>query len=507
MRNLRLALAGMSLAAAAACGTTVQLSGPAAGPGGAIDDGLNDGLTTAPPTSGSPANQPGGGLPGPVATGAVPTFGAATGQPTAGPTTGSGATAAPGRLANVPGVTATTVKIGLEYLSAATLGGFANSAGVKGVGAADPLEAFKAAVAAVNKAGGVAGGRKIEIVPRQRALSEDTAAAAQKSCETFTKDNRVLAAAVPGLAQGSPLVDCLAGRGVMAVGAGYAEAGSQRDFSRFAGRHVAVSTADTIAAARTYVDALVRQGLLTSKSKVGLIWFDFPDFKAARSDGILPALKAHGLKLDSEFQSSYSGNAGELVTLANQMQSASLRFRTAGVDRVLTLDFNGTLQYLFMNNAQQQGYHPLYGLASWSDAEFLRANGSAAQLAGSKGIGWLPAYDLSVGQQPTGAHHQRCAAAMKAADMPPVQAQGDVIIENQACDVVFFLADLLNSTRSLSISGLAQAAASLGSRPSYASFANTYSSNKLWGATTYRDLSFDAGAKRFSYAGPERPFR
>jgi hypothetical protein len=392
------------------------------------------------------------------------------------------------------------VKFGLEYISAASLGTFADAAGVKGVGQVDPLAAYRAVVDAVNRAGGVAGGRKLVLVPRNRSLSEDTAQAAQLSCAAFTEDNHVLAAAA-ALTQGSPLVSCLASRGVMSVTAGFSEAGSQHDFSHFAGRYVAASTADTISASRAYVDALVRQGFLSPKNKVGLLWFDFPDFKAAKDEGIQAELRARGMSLAADFRSTYNGNPAELGPIASQMQSAALKFRAAGVDRVITLDYNGTLQFFFMNNAQQQGYHPRYGLASWSDTEFLRANASAEQLAGSTGIGWLPANDLSVAQQPKDGPHPRCAAAMKAAGMPPAQAQADVIIENQACDVVFYLADLLKAARNLTPPGLGAAAASLGARPSYSSFSNSYARNKFWGVASYRDLAYGTACACFSYTG------
>lgn len=512
----RFALAAGVVLVLAGCGTTVPLSASGggtavggaalAGPSpqaGAQPDSVASGGTVSA-LGGDTQVSSSGATPGPSKGGGQVVPGS-TGSDSPATSLTANPTQANGRPADVPGVTASTVKLGVEYISTASLAAFANAAGVKAVGQVDELAAYQAVVAAVNRAGGVAGGRKLVIVARQRSAAESTDQAAQATCAAFTQDNRVLAANT-ALVEDSPIVDCLAQHGVLSIGAGYPEAGSQGDFKRFGGRYVAPGTADTISASKAYVDSLVQQHFLTPSSTIGLLWFGFNDLAAARAEGLLPALKAHGLSVKSDFEATYDGNPASLGSVATEMQSAVLKFRTAGVDRVLTLDEQGTLEYLFMTNAQQQGYHPLYGLASWSDTEFLRANAPAAQLQGSTGIGWLPAYDLSVSQQPSDASRQRCNAVMKAANMPPVQAQTDALIEYGACDTVFYLADLLNRARELTPAGLAAAASALGERPSYAGFGNSYSADKFWGASTYRNLAYGADCGCFNYSGPYGSF-
>jgi hypothetical protein len=302
------------------------------------------------------------------------------------------------------------------------------------------------------------------------------------------------------------MVPCLASRGVPSVASGYVEAGSQRDFNRFGGRYMAPAVVDTITAARGYVDALVRQGFLTPKSTVGLLWFDFSDFVAAREAGLLPALKRHGIALKGEYRGHYGGDPAELGQIASQMQAATLQFKADGVDRVLTLDFNGTLQFFFMQNAENQGYRPKYGLASWSDAEFLRANSSSKQLAGSTGIGWLPSYDLDQQHQPLDPAKKRCLAIMKSANMPEIVAQGDRILQYQACSTVLYIASLLNKATSLTPGGLAAAAEALGPQPSYSGFNDRYARGKLWGGAAYRDLAYDDSCSCFSYRSANRTF-
>jgi ABC-type branched-subunit amino acid transport system substrate-binding protein len=402
-------------------------------------------------------------------------------------------------------VTSTTVKLGVEYISTAELGAFANAAGVDAVGQTDMLQAYKAAVDAVNKAGGVAGARRLVIVPRQRSTSESNAQASQATCAAFTEDDRVLLANLFH-AQDSPAVPCLTARGVVAIGGAAVEGGSQRDFQRFGGKYLSPGTADTITAARAYVEALLRQGFLTKSSKVGLLWFDFADFRDARERGLVPALAQGGLALTSEYRATYAGSASDLGSIASQMQNAVLKFRSESIDRVLTLDYQGTLQYFFMASAENQSYRPKYGLSTWSDAEFLRANGSAAQLAGSTGIGWMHGYDLAVRQLPVDEPKRRCLAAMKAAGVPALEAQTDTLIQLRACAEVFFAERLLNSATDLSPGGLTAAAAALGDQPSYVGFADRFSPSKLWGAAAYRDLAFGSSCSCFSYRGPNRSF-
>lgn len=500
MRRSLIAL--LSAAAIAGCGTTVSA------PPGALPAGEGLGVPTQVTAGGGPAAPAGTGgsqLPGDVAA-AQATPGAGGGVVRPGPgSSGSGTSVGVGRPANVPGVTATTVKLGVEYISTAQLGAFANAAGVQAVGQTDMLKAYQAAAAAVNKAGGVAGGRRLVIVPRERSASESNTQASQTTCAAFTEDNRVLLANL-FYNMDSPAVPCLTSRGVVAIGGANVEAGSQRDFDKFGGRYLSPGTVETVTAARAYVDGLVRQRFLAKSSKIGLLWFDFSDFREAKDRGLVPALRRNGLSLASEYRATYSGDPADLGHIAAQMQSAALKFRADGVDRVLTLDYQGTLQYFFMNTAESQGYRPKYGLASWSDAEFLRANGSAAQLAGSTGIGWMPGYDLAVRQVPMSEPRKRCLAVMKAAQMPPLQAQTDTLIQLRACEEVFFAERLLNTARDLSPSGLAAAAAALGTQPSYSGFGQTFSATKRWGGSAYRDLAFETSCSCFTYRGPNRAF-
>src|SRR5439155_9950343 len=86
------------------------------------------------------------------------------------------------------------------------------------------------------------------------------------------------------------------------------------------------------------------------------------------------------------------------ATLA-QMALAVLRFRLAGVDRVLALD-DGVATALFMRAAEALRYRPRYGLNSTMAPAALEAEVPRAQLEGAFGIGFAPLLDVSAGHEP-----------------------------------------------------------------------------------------------------------
>jgi ABC-type branched-subunit amino acid transport system substrate-binding protein len=497
----------LTVAMAAACGSTVQQVGSAGQQNPEAGGSLGAPVGNAPGASvaGPGTANPSPGTPAPTASG-----GSASSAPVGSTPAGDGpssAVGAPGsrsaRPATVPGTTDTTVKLGVEYYDTSQVASAGSGLGVKGAGATSQLKAFQFAVDYVNSHGGVAGGRKLVIVAHQASLSNSTATQAQATCTAFTDDNRVFAATAD-LSLGSPLVPCLAKHGVLSVNGGVMESGSRDDFLRYKGLYVGPAAIETVSSADAYVEALVRQGFLTKGSTIGLLWLDFADYAAARKSGLLPALARHGLKLKIEFQSHYSGPS-DVGRVAGEMQNAVLQFRTANVDRVLTLDYGGSLTYFFMQNAQNQGYQPRYGLNSGSNLAFLEANNMAAQLSGATGIGWLAASDVTAQRQPRTAALLQCLALMKAHGMP-AQTTVDYGFQYRACTSVFFLKSLLDRAPSLSPEGLRTALDALGRQPSYSGFGDTFSAQRPWGAALYRDLVFDSACTCASYRGPDRSF-
>ena len=214
--NRRPPLAMIALLALAGCGSTVPVD-----TGQITADGSINGLQTTAPLD-SANTTIAGGTTGTIAPGGVVGSGssatdaaATSGAAGAGPrgttdySASGGTPSSATNTSNVPGVTATTVKLGVEYIDAAALNAYATAAGANGTGGIDGLAAYKAAVGAVNRGGG-AGGRKIEIVPYKRSISDNNAQVAQAECAAWTEDNHVFAATAY-VTQGSKRAACPSG--------------------------------------------------------------------------------------------------------------------------------------------------------------------------------------------------------------------------------------------------------------------------------------------------------
>jgi hypothetical protein len=161
-RRLRPALAALSLVALTACGSTVQLRtnvGPqpqglgvgSAGPSGSGVASGSEPLTGAAAGTTSPVAAAGGSTTGAVSGGSGTPLGNATGTPG-----GSGPAADGARLFG-PGVTATQVRIGYQYVDTGTgTSGFLG----KNVSIGNPDAMAHAVQAWINAHGGM-GGRKL----------------------------------------------------------------------------------------------------------------------------------------------------------------------------------------------------------------------------------------------------------------------------------------------------------------------------------------------------------
>ena len=125
-----------------------------------------------------------------------------------------------------------------------------------------------------------------------------------------------------------------------------------------------------------------------------------------------PRLAARGLHLTEEAHFTELEGTASASGMSAQASNAVLRFRSAGIDRVITLDFAGLTNFLFMPVAESQGYHPRYGFHSLMQPS-LRANVPAAQMAGMVGVGWRPNYDTGGAEGLSGPSYDWCVQALQ----------------------------------------------------------------------------------------------
>ena len=466
---------GMAVAAlvavTAGCGSTVALSpqGQAVGsssgnlsvPGAQPSGGA---IGTAPGTSG-----------GPGVTDAAST-GTGSGQTASvgGPGQGVGASAG-GRTVVGPGVTATTITIGLVYFTNGKA--FNEAIGVNGITNGDDVADVRILVNDINKHGGVAG-RKLAILPyaEDATSTEPYAVTAQSMCSYMTQDHKVLGVILAG-SLGDPK-PCLnkAGTAVFdgnTLGLMDSDGKSQVDFASAAmniDRSVlaavqAWTVGDWYSPWDTSTGGPAAQGAF----KMGILTIDEAQLNHAVDKVLIPALARAGHQPPAPqdiVRLQEPTSAGDDGSVLAAIQNSVLRFRQDGVTHVFIMDSNGSATLFFANDAYSQHYFPRLGGGTGNAFQTLLETGNIQQqsVVGAVGAGWIPLIDLPYDgsdrkYESTAA--ARCRALMKAGG----QTFSDANAESHAlgyCDIVTLIATALNRAPVLTAAGLAQGAETLG---------------------------------------------
>lgn len=473
-----------------ACGTTV--------PYGAIQRQDTDGLSPAPNASQrdvASADGQGGtgdGAPG-LADAAVGASPGATSPQTAIPQD-SGSPLSTG---------AVTGPLRLGFVVEKGSGGDANAkAGVVAGNTLTVGSITRALVDSFNAHGGIAGRRIEPVYYEMDATTADYATANQAACAQFTQDGHV--AAVLGL---ESLFDqgyeaCLQRGGALHVRA-----------DTFGADDLSLSTLPGLVQAggpsldrrgRGIVQVLGRDGSLARGQKLGVLVEGCPSTVRAFDAGLAPAARSSGIsiiRVDVRCASGFSDVAG----LAADVQSAVLRFRQAQVDRVMFLgNAEATGILLFAQAAESQEYRPKYALTSAAQPALLAANVPAGQLAGMRGIGWLPALDVSVSALPARDKQQtRCLTILRSRGLAP-QSSADLYFAYGMCDAFFLYERILTETRGASdLQRVITAARQLGTSYSSAlTLGQRFGPERLDGPALVRVFQYNAGCKCFAYVRP-----
>lgn len=508
------ALLLVSALGTAACGTTVpqRVGAPAGGRSRQAADGAapssSDGLSVdglAAPVAGAPAPDAAGGALGPPAVsggsggqaGSVPRGPAGTTQPGRGGTGPQpGGTTAPGGAG--PGVTNTTIALGITYCS--DCAGTNAAVGAGGEDPGDTRRYFKAALDEVNARGGVLG-RKLVPVFHEISASDPVDVTAQAACETFTKDNKVLIMYF----RGDLFYECGKKAGIL-VGA--LAGGTGPTYEKFPN----VFAPSQVRLERLYdvtVKAMVRAGWHKPEptwptGKIGLITWDDNEYRFAMKNGYLKAMGAAGLKEEDVRYIAVPQDAGALTDASAAISNAVLSFNDKDIDHVFIGDgpagiFGGCgLTFLFLTNARSQGYFPRYGFNSNNCPDF--ANHPKDQLAGMLGIDSSDtevAHDEGIALNPV---RERCYATMKKQGLPVGEDQTRNIA-GLACEYAYFAeAVVKRATNGTTLPSMIAAAESLGtSYRSPTNYGNRLGPRQHDGPALFRALQWDAGCSCTKY--------
>jgi ABC-type branched-subunit amino acid transport system substrate-binding protein len=396
-----------------------------------------------------------------------------------------------------PGVTATTIALGIPYCSDCAA---ANGAlGADGEDPGDERRYYQAALDEVNSRGGVLG-RKLVPVFHQISASDNIDVSAQAMCETFTKDHKVAA-----IFFRTQIIDeCAKKAGIIAV----SDSGSGRLFAQYPNLFSPATIRFEGLAAAT-VKGMVAAGWHkpTAKwptGKIGLITWDDNEYKYAVSHGWLPALSQAGLKATDVRYVAVPQSDKSLADSSSAIASAVLSFRDQAIDHVFIADGpagifrGGGLTLQFLDQAKAQQYFPRYGfntnnapgdsaLPADEQSGMLAVDANDLQASNDEGIAPNP-------------QRLRCYALMNKKGYKTTDAKATGLLALEACEVAWFSEAIFTHSRGTTLSEVIAGGESLGTfyRSPYA-FGTRLGPGRHDGLRFFRNSRFDDACACMKY--------
>jgi len=515
---MRLPAAVLALALATACGSTVPVAGRAEGGSGGLGVGQTTGDGLTPGSTGSTGTTSALGVGG---TGGAVGTGASTGG-TGATTPGSGTTTGLSAVPVGPGVTSTTIAVGLPYAVNSKAAASALGVAGDGVGGGDDRQQWKIVLEDINAHGGVLG-RKL--VPVFHAFdSTDPAPFAQQeeqACSDWTQDHKVFAVIAQEADPSETLLACVHKAGAAQVYVDLTRS-DDRTFAKYP-YYLEAGTLRMDRVATVWPGSLARQGFFTGWNtttgapgpqpvKVGVVSFGDPTTVRAVRQFLKPALRAVGHPLADEnwVQVSYPTGPADNAGSISETQAATLKFSSSGVTHVLPFDSQGAgMGAFFAQGADSQKYYPRYGLNTGVGAQTLHDTGNlwpASQLRGAMGFGWVPLLDLPFDANPNDGpfssdSRRACIALMSknGEDMSSAIVQRQAIAK---CDEVRFLKQALEAGGAPNREALVLGAHRLGSGfRSGLTFTTRYDGSHHDGVAAVRDFAWTPSCSCFRYTG------
>ena len=377
---------------------------------------------------------------------------------------------------------------------------------VKDSGQGDQQAQAQAVINYINAHGGAGGRTLVPVFHHNDPSSGTFAQQNQASCAAFTEDHKVLAVTPQNFEMDS-LIACLAKKGVPLVATDHVFGAwsDQTQLDQYADYLYLPSTMN-FTRSGAVIDGLAGAGFFGSKPKIGLLYLDSPSIVRAVDKGVRPALAAHGLQLTDAVAISAPTSETDVSNDAAQASSAVLRFRSENIDHVLFLEGAGEIPFLFMPQADAQGYRPRYGVSSYDEPEWLTQNAPLAQLAGAVGVGWIPSLDVADTQDPGGsAAAALCLQIMKASGQNVTQDRSHEHSAFGFCSSLFFLQAAIAGAPTLDPRGLRTHIEALGSSfVSALTFSTSFRPGRHDGAASAANLAFDGGCSCFKYTSTPR---
>jgi len=468
--------------------------------------------TTVPQLTSQGAPPAAGGLAGPapaatgpaVVTGVLPARGsggspADPGRTSTGPHTGGTLPAAPGA---VQATTATgPLTVGLTYINNDQT---SQALGVSDATTASKQNVVRALVRGLDDHGGV-GGRRLKVVEYEwNSQSNDWSSDANAACARFTQDNHVAVVIDNAFGTIGGFRDCLQRKGVLVIGNGP----DGDDVSSVAARlHANTYNMTTDRAYVAVLDGLSATGYLTAASRAGVIVESCPETTRAWSRSVEPRLARLVRTAPQVATISCTRGFSDAGAAASAVSNDVLRFRSAGVDRVMFVSDNeSVLLLLFASAAASQSYSPGYLLSSAAQAQALRSQLPASQQPQLHGVGQLPFGDTD--GAPLRPVDVRCRDLAHAGGVSPA-SYADYGVVMFECGPLLLLDAALRASHGVATAGaLVSAIDGLGEAfqgPGLVGGATAFSSSRHDGPDQVRVFAYQAGCTCMRYTSAPRP--
>jgi hypothetical protein len=288
-----------------------------------------------------------------------------------------------------------TVKVGLSYF-----GGVESN--LNDIGATDTsnltpsakaiIDGYKAGIASLNAAGGLAGCQVAPVIFNFSAASPDFNQESQQECAAFTQDNKVIAVFTAAY-ETKVAVDCYAKAKTPLFAFGGSYPPTCADQVKYAGY---VYLPDGIATCNfdSFIGIWNKAGLFPKGAKVGTLVFDDGSGQGQKlAASWNTQLKKLKIATETPFVYPAATSGAAFAATNAALANAILKFKTDGVNVVLFTPAGGQGPAAFLPQAAQQGFFPNYGL---NTADGLAVSGSL----GAPGLKTAIAISYAIGDLP-----------------------------------------------------------------------------------------------------------
>jgi ABC-type branched-subunit amino acid transport system substrate-binding protein len=345
-------------------------------------------------------------------------------------------------------------------------------------------------VADINDAGGL-GGKQIVPVFHEtdQVVDTDPQAITREICATMTEDNEVYAVVAIG-DPGTEVLACLNDAGVPL----FASTGANFTFADQAvydanPLYVNPSSINLDRAATALVSGLDQAGFFEDGAVVGLIRLASPEFDAATTNSLEPALAAAGVEPAVTAALATIKTNDDIGRFSSEAQAAVLEMKEAGVTHLVFFESGGAAPFFFLSAAKDQGLAPKLGFSSLSGGQTLVQN---IQTGGTN-VAWSP-----VGEVPESSQLPESAEATECLDLidstRAVFTSANAVSETlRFCDAVWVLRAAVEAAGgTVAAADLVAAVEGLGdSYQSPAGLATTFGPGRRDGVSEYYLTEYD----------------